>query len=41
MYFTKYKSDGEGCPDGGVFGKLNGYDCNSNDYSDTRVPASG
>lgn len=41
MFFIEYKSDGEGCPQGGVFGKLKGYDWNSNDYSDTRFPAEG
>ncbi|MCH5655179.1 Imm43 family immunity protein [Pseudomonas syringae] len=41
MFLIKYKSDGKGCPDGGIYGELQDYNWNSNDFSDSRFPQPG
>ncbi|UNB64585.1 hypothetical protein [Pseudomonas syringae group genomosp. 7] len=41
MFLIQYKSDGAGCPDGGIYGELQAYNWNSNGFSDSRFPQPG
>jgi hypothetical protein len=41
MFLIEYKPDGMGCPNGGVYGELESYNWNSNDFADKRFPQKG
>jgi hypothetical protein len=41
VFLIEYKSNGSGCPKGGVYGELENYNWNSNDFLDKRFPQKG
>ena len=41
MFAITYKGGGSGCPEGGVYGELVGYNWNSNNFEDDKFPPEG